>query len=173
MATPFADRWKGRRPVLIDVGMEPLRIRPATPADLDAVLAQFVALWPKDPPAEHRAHAAPVLAGTPPSSLPLTILVAERNGVIIGFAEVGLRSHADGCDGRQAVGFLEGWFVVAEERRRGVGAALVRAAEDWARGHGCREMASDTWLDNEASEKAHRALGYEVADRVINFRKSL
>ena len=26
---------------------------------------------------------------------------------------------------------------------------LMRAAEDWARGRGCREMASDTWIDNE------------------------
>jgi hypothetical protein len=34
-------------------------------------------------------------------------------------------------------------------------------------------MASDTWLDNEASIKAHLALGYEEADRLVVFCKTL
>lgn len=61
-----------------------------------------------------------------------------------GFLEVGLRSHADGCDPAQPVGFVEGWFVEEACRNRGIGRALMRAAEDWARGQGCVEMASDT-----------------------------
>jgi hypothetical protein len=34
-------------------------------------------------------------------------------------------------------------------------------------------MASDTWQDNEPSQRAHESLGYEVVDRVVTFRKSL
>ena len=49
----------------------------------------------------------------------------------------------------------------------------MRAAEDWARAKGCREMGSDTWADHEASERAHVALGFEVVDRVVHFRKAL
>jgi aminoglycoside 6'-N-acetyltransferase I len=71
------------------------------------------------------------------------------------------------------VGFLEGWYVAETHRRRGVGAALLRAAEDWAREQGCTEMASDTWLDNEGSQRAHEALGFEEVDRCVNYRKSL
>ena len=34
-------------------------------------------------------------------------------------------------------------------------------------------MASDTWVENEGSQLAHEALGYEVVDRCVHFRKSL
>ena len=47
------------------------------------------------------------------------------------------------------------------------------AAEEWARAHGCLEMASDTWIDNEESQRAHEALGFEVVDRCVNFRRAL
>ena len=71
------------------------------------------------------------------------------------------------------VGYLEGWYVADAHRREGHGAALLRAAEDWARSQGCTEMASDTWLDNEVSQRAHAALGFEVVDRVVNYKKRL
>ncbi len=34
-------------------------------------------------------------------------------------------------------------------------------------------MASDTWIDHIPSQKAHEALGFEVVDRCVNFRKRL
>ena len=90
-----------------------------------------------------------------------------------GFLEVGLRSHADGCDTRQPVGFVEGWFVREEHRGQGVGRELMHAAEEWARAQGCLEMASDALIDNAGSEGAHTALGFEIVDRCIHFRKAL
>jgi aminoglycoside 6'-N-acetyltransferase I len=114
-----------------------------------------------------------ILAGKPESTLPLVLFVAERQGRVIGFIEVGLRSHADGCDGARPVGFIEGWFVAPAHRGRGVGHALMDAAEAWTREQGCVEIASDTWADNVASERAHTALGFEVVDRCVNFRKAL
>src|SRR5206468_4626312 len=107
-----------------------LLVRPATLADLDAVAARFFALWPDGTEAEHRAEAELVLAGTPPSTMPLVVFVAVVDGAVVGFAEVGLRSHADGCDPVRPVGFLEGWFVDEPHRRSGIGGALVRAAEE-------------------------------------------
>jgi aminoglycoside 6'-N-acetyltransferase I len=71
------------------------------------------------------------------------------------------------------VGFVEGWYVAADRRAQGVGRALMAAAEAWAREQGCREMASDTWLDNEPSQHAHEALGFEVVDRCVHFKKPL
>lgn len=46
-------------------------------------------------------------------------------------------------------------------------------AEDWARGQGCVEMASDTWVDNEVSQRVHESPGYEVMDRCLHYRKTL
>src|SRR5918912_2868256 len=90
------------------------RVRLATPADLPAVVALATALWPDGGPAAHRPHMRAVLAGRPPSTLPLVVFVAEVASDVVGFLEVGLRSHAQDCDGRHAVGFLEGWFVRPE-----------------------------------------------------------
>ncbi len=92
---------------------------------------------------------------------------------LIGFLEVGLRSHADGCGTERPVGFLEGWFVREQYRNQGAGKELVIAAEAWARSMGCLEMASDTQVDNLESQAVHQALGFEIADRCVHFRKAL
>jgi aminoglycoside 6'-N-acetyltransferase I len=150
-----------------------LHVRLAALADLDAVAGQFATLWPDGSRQEHMREAAAILASHPPSTMPLVVLVAEVAGKVVGFVEVGLRSHADGCDPMRPIGFIEGWYVEPRHRRRGVGRALVVAAEDWARSKGCTEMASDTWIDSEPSERAHEALGFEVVDRCVHYRKAL
>ena len=101
------------------------------------------------------------------------VFVAERaDGSLAGFVEVGTRPYADGCD-TSPVGYIEAWYVDADVRRSGYGRALLTAAEEWARGRGYREIASDALLDNEVSHAAHRRAGYEEVGRVVQFRKSL
>ena len=130
-------------------------------------------LWPDGSVDEHGREVEQILGGTWEGVYPVAIFVAEDGGEVIGFADVSMRSYAEGCDPRKPVGYLEGWFVVEEERGKRVGAALVEAAEDWARAQGCTEMASDTWLDNVSSQRAHEALGFEETDRIVTFRKAL
>ena len=127
------------------------------------------ALWPEGSVDEHRAEIEAIVAGAWSTIYPYLILLMEG----VGFAEVTLRSRADGCDPLRPVGYLEGWYVAEPHRRSGHGAALLRAAEEWARAQGCTEMASDTWLDNEISQRAHAALGFETVDRVVHFKKRL
>lgn len=131
-------------------------------------------LWPDATAAEHARDVMPLLTGKPAGTLPAVVLVAEQqDGPIVGFIEVGLRSHADGCDPSHAVGFVEGWYVAASHRGRKIGARLLQEAEEWARTQGCDEMASDTWVDNLDSQRVHEALGFEVVDRCVNYRKHL
>jgi aminoglycoside 6'-N-acetyltransferase I len=152
-------------------------IRPAQIADRDALAPLRHALWPSGSIDEHASELDKLLNASNGQAfgiLPDHILAAvSDDGVVCGFAEVSLRSRADGCDPAHNVGYLEGWYVAPDMRRHGVGAELVRAAEDWARSHGCREFASDTWLDNETSQRAHEALGFEVVDRCVHYRKEL
>lgn len=147
-----------------------MTIRPACPSDLPALARMRHSLWPDGSVEEHAREIAAIVAGEWVGVYPYVILVAEGG---VGFAEVTLRSTADDCDPSHPVGYLEGWYVEVEHRRRGVGAALVRAAEEWAKSQGCLEMASDTWLDNEVSQRAHRALGFEEVDRVVTYKKTL
>jgi aminoglycoside 6'-N-acetyltransferase I len=126
-------------------------------------------LWPS-PPGEHAEEIAGFFAGERHD--PGEALLAVDGADTVGFVEVSIRSHAEGCrPGR--VAYLEGWFVQPEWRARGVGAALVHAVEAWARVQGCRELASDTGIDNQASAAAHLALGFQEVERVVCFRKDL
>jgi aminoglycoside 6'-N-acetyltransferase I len=154
--------------------MSALIFREARPDDC-AELAQLRHnLWPDGSLEDHLRELAILLAGVVRGTLPLAILVAEATGgELVGFVEVGLRSHADGCDPSHPVGYLEGWYVAPGWRRRQVGACLVAEAEAWARRHRCREMASDTWIDNLEAQTAHERLGYDVVDRCVNYRKLL
>jgi aminoglycoside 6'-N-acetyltransferase I len=57
---------------------------------------------------EHRKEFESVLRLHVYGTLPITILVSQEGDALTGFIEVGLRSHADGCDPARPVGFLEG-----------------------------------------------------------------
>ena len=91
----------------------------------------------------------------------------------VGFAEAALRT--DYVNGAQSspVAFLEGLYVAPRARRRGVGRALVGEVCRWARALGCREVASDALLGNEASQAVHRALGFAETERVVFYRMPL
>jgi len=102
---------------------------------------------------------------------PLEVLIAFDSDAI-GFVELSIRPYAEGCE-TDRVAFVEGWYVEPDARGTGVGASLIRAAEDWARSQGCSEIASDTEADNVSSAAAHRALGFEETAVLRCFRKPL
>ena len=149
-------------------------IRTARVSDQHELARMRELLWPDSSLEEHRREVDTVLRTGKYGTLPMAILVSQdENGPLTGFLEVGLRSHADGCDTARPVGFVEGWFVHEAFRKQGIGKALLRSAEEWARSQGCREMASDTWIDDERSILTHQALGFEVVDRCVHFRKTI
>jgi aminoglycoside 6'-N-acetyltransferase I len=153
-----------------------MRIRPARASDLDQLARLCRALWPESSAEEHAQELRLILGNMAAQvlTMPIEIFVAERpDGTLVGFVEVDLRSHADGCNPSQPVGYIEGWYVAEEHRHRGVGRQLLDKAEHWAGGHRCVEMASDALIDNEVSQRAHEALGYEIVDRCVHYRKKL
>jgi aminoglycoside 6'-N-acetyltransferase I len=100
------------------------------------------------------------------------VFVAEVDGRAVGFLELDFRKYAPGC-ASSPVPFIEGWYVEPAMRGRGVGRALIDAAETHARALGHREIASDAELENAGGIAAHGAVGYEEVERTVCFRKSL
>lgn len=132
-------------------------------------LAMRVALWPEGSEDDHRADIEAYFE-TGGSSV---CLVASDGGTILGFAEADLRhDYVNGCE-TSPVAFLEGIYVRPEARGRGVAKALIAAVEAWAGEQGCTELASDTGLDNLASQAMHDAVGFEETERVVYYRKRL
>ena len=90
----------------------------------------------------------------------------------IGLTEARIRDYGEGCE-TSPIGYLEGWFVQEEYRGKGVVGITTQAAEIWAREKGCTEMASDTWLGNEPSIRAHVKMGYNEVERLVHYVKQL
>lgn len=148
--------------------MQNIIIRKASAEDKSEWLRLRLALWPDNTAEDALAEMDEFLSD---ANTPVFVAVRE-NGKLGGFLEGGLRKYAEGCD-TSPVGYIEGWFVDEDLRGQGVGGALVQAMEAWAREQGYKEIASDTWLDNETSIRAHLALGYEESERLVHFRKML
>jgi aminoglycoside 6'-N-acetyltransferase I len=136
-------------------------------ADWLTLRAEFI---PEEPLAAQRAFLRRFLK----DSFAFQAFVARdpREG-LLGLAEVSVRTDfVNGCEHRPVL-FLEGIFTRPQHRGRGVARALCEAAGDWGREHGCREFASDVYLDDEQSLGAHRRLGFDETERVVYFRKPL
>ena len=148
----------------------PIQVRLLDESDSEEWLRLRSALWPESSRAVHEDEMAAWL-----DRLDAVVLIAPPNvdgSGAVGFAEVGSRSVAEGCD-TTPVAYLEGWYVDADMRRQGVGRALIRAAEKWARARGFREFASDAQLPNIGSQRAHEALGFKEVERSVLYVKSL
>jgi aminoglycoside 6'-N-acetyltransferase I len=98
-------------------------VRSVRKADLDVWLEMRCALWSEGLRDEHLAEIQSYFAGT--AGEPLEVLLAEDDQRVAGFAELSIRSYAEGC-ASDRVTFLEGWYVKPEYRRRGVGKATDR-----------------------------------------------
>ena len=143
-------------------------VRPIQESDLQAWYRLRQMLWDELTEQEHQDEMLDIYEHTD-SQL---VLVAEKDGRLVGFLEASIRPFVEDCHSDQ-VGYLEGWFVEPGFRRYGIGRDLVRAAERWARKRGCTEMASDAEVGNDLSLEAHLKLGYKETSRLVHLRKDL
>lgn len=150
-----------------------MKIRQITTNDRAEWLRLLSGLHPELPEADHVPSIDAYLSGNVVDELiPSAVFVAERpNGRLGGFLELSVRNYAEGCSGDTP--YVESWFVDGDVRGTRIGRALMEAAEQWALDHGFSELASDALLENKLSLGAHQALGFEVVERIVVFRKPL
>lgn len=146
-----------------------MEIRRLTEDDRDEWLRLRSRLWPDTPDLVHERQVDGVLS-KPDRRVAFGYL--HEDGHLGGFVEAGLRNHAEGCE-TSPVAYLEGWYVEEEYRGRAIGRTLVQRVEAWAREHACAELASDTNQGNLEGQKAHLALGFEEAGRLVHYRRTL
>ncbi|MDQ6931253.1 MAG: GNAT family N-acetyltransferase [Candidatus Eremiobacteraeota bacterium] len=147
-----------------------MNVRRIERRDAQAWLKMQLELWPDAERAEQVASIEEYFRGT--SIFTTVAFLAESDREPIGFLEINLRAYAEGAES-SPVPHIEGWFVTPQFRRTGAGRALMRAAEEWARSQGYRELTSDTTDDYPLSLAAHKNLGFTEVERLIALRKSL
>ena len=107
--------------------------------------------------------------GTP---LVAAAFLAWHKNEPIGFLELSVRPYVPGAASLPTP-FVEGWFVDADWRRKGVGQMLVKAAEGWAISMGHRQLGSDADVENMLGAAAHEAAGFREVGTIRCFIKDL
>jgi GNAT superfamily N-acetyltransferase len=141
-------------------------VRPARPGDAEPLVRVFED-WSHALAADAITERLSAWAEEPRAE----VLVAEADGTVVGIAAVSAGLHV-ARPGRFAR--LAGLAVRADARRLGAGAALVRAAEDLARGWGCDrlEVTSSRW--REEAPRFYEALGYQdLSGRQARYSRDL
>jgi GNAT superfamily N-acetyltransferase len=151
-----------------------VRVRPSRPDDHEFVLGLVPELLAFGPPPWRDARAmTPVdlrvitaaLEGRAPGA---EVLVAEDDGGRrLGFVHV---SEEDDYYGGPC-GHIGDVVVAREARGRGVGTALLSAAEGWARARGYRFITLNVFLDNTGARSVYERAGY--APETIRHLKTL
>ncbi len=148
-------------------------IRPATLDDYPALCA----LWDEvnavhaaaapgvyrqpDGPCVSREYVASLIDGADAA-----ILVAEGSAGVLGFAQVTVSDAADiPIHVPRRLGTVGTLSVGAAFRRQGIGTALMRAAEEWARAHGATSLNVGVWEFNTQARALYERLGYATATR--------
>ncbi|MCT9088522.1 GNAT family N-acetyltransferase [Streptomyces sp. ASQP_92] len=129
-----------------DEGMNESRIRAARPEDLDAVLAFWKTAAEGTSISDDRAGVERLVARDPEA-----LLLAEDGDALVGTVIAGF-------DGWRC--HLYRLAVHPDHRRRGIGGALLAAAEDRFVALGGRRADAMVLVRNETAQHAWRAAGY-------------
>ncbi len=142
-----------------------LRIRAARPQDASWILPMSPRLHDFGPPPFRpreqmdRAVAADIAAGLESADPEIAVLVAEdeASGRPLGFAHI--KTFADYFTG-EPHGHVSDLVVAAGAEGRGVGTALLEAAEQWSRGRGHRLLTLNVFDENRRARRLYDRVGY-------------
>jgi ribosomal protein S18 acetylase RimI-like enzyme len=142
-------------------------------AMIEALFEELDALHRERIPERFRASSGP--ARSPDYLLEVirgpdtAFLIAEDSGEVLGLVHLALRSAPElpMFVPRQLV-IIENLVVAKRAQRRGIGRALMTAADEWAHEHRANSIELTVYEANEEGTAFYRALGY----RVLSYRLS-
>jgi aminoglycoside 6'-N-acetyltransferase I len=145
-------------------------IRRLRPLDEGEWIRLKTAVDPDSDPDELREYLPAYLEGGDPRVL--SLVIARNDTTLGGVFELILRAHAEGSFS-SPVACVNDWYIDEDLRGQGWGRKLLDEACDWARHHGCSEIASTCLVDNETAVEVHEHLGFEEVDRLVHFVRLL
>lgn len=149
-----------------------VQVRPATPADLGHVIELRMALLHEHgdnpiyarlrPDARERARRMFAAQLASPNE---RIFLAEDSGAVIGIIRCVESSGSPLLDPARYA-YISSAYVKPDARRRGALRALVAAAREWSAARGLDEARLHSVANDEGSNRAWDALGFEVVEHM-------
>ncbi|MDP9372127.1 MAG: GNAT family N-acetyltransferase [Chloroflexota bacterium] len=93
------------------------------------------------------------------------VLVAEHEGMVVGFIEASIRVPERPDEVTMPWCGINNLAVDDRWRRRGIGSALVEAAEAWARRKGLMQVRLEVFEFNSGARTLYERLGYRTISR--------
>jgi GNAT superfamily N-acetyltransferase len=152
-------------------------IRRATPEDVPTLITLYrefhtfhvngLPLWLREPKhrddEQLRAALLDILANDAAA-----IFVVAADGAVVGLAEAYLRQdEADPSVIPYHYGYLQSLFVSDSWREKGLGSALLTAAQDWATLHGATQLRLSTWEFTVGPLDFYEKQGYRTVKRTL------
>jgi ribosomal protein S18 acetylase RimI-like enzyme len=156
------------------VSRQLVRIRRATSGDLEALRGLYAVLF-----GEHAAALPDVLCvpepleGDPAEFAEALVnpacffAVAEEGARVMGFIDASRRDPTDEADVQVPWCSVNNIAVDPACARTGIGTALLRAAEEWARGRGYGQMRLTVFEFNERARAFYDRAGYATLSRQL------
>jgi ribosomal protein S18 acetylase RimI-like enzyme len=159
---------------LVKLYFMPLTIRPATNRDLEFLLGLVPRLSEFGLPPSREVKSLETFsydllrkALLEPTAT-TAILIAEADGKKLGF--IHLEEEKEFFSG-EAQGYIANLAISQEAEGKGVGRALMNAAEAWAKEHGYRYLTLNVFATNRRARTFYEKLGY--AEDVLRLTKML
>jgi len=145
-------------------------VRQAGEADLEAVAGLFdlYRQFYRKPPDLERARG--YMAERMARRESVVLVAQSDDGQLTGFCQL----YPTYCSLRMARTFvLYDLYVASAARGQGVGRALMRAAEDYARAAGAVRLELSTARDNKPAQRLYESLGWKRDDEFLVYGRTL
>lgn len=144
-----------------------MKIRKANEQDCAELVRLMRHLWPDAPEDELTME---IRLGI--RSDKMHYFIAETD-VAVGFCQLSFRHDYVPGTTSSPTAFVEGIYVDEVFRGQDVATRLVEAAAAYARSKGCDELASDTEVENDGSQRFHERIGFREVERTVHYVKKL
>lgn len=103
----------------------------------------------------------------------ISYMYKGEDDTYLGFIQLSIRNDYVEGSTSSPVAYIEGIYVDENSRGLGIAKKLVEAGADWGKSKNCKQLASDTEIENQLSIDFHTSIGFEEANRIVCFIKDI
>jgi len=145
-----------------------MRIEQISTYNISALAQLMLELWP-DSSFDEQLESCIIILNNDNDSC---YLIKDRE-TYIAFIHLTVRlEYVEGANSLP-VAYIEGLYVKENWRHLGIGKKMIDLGIEWGRQKGCKQLASDTELNNDTSIAFHKRMGFLEANRIVCFIRDL